>query len=129
MGITNPILDTGTLCLHCGACARGCPGGAIPSPKEKDARITVDFGEKQVYFGDTQMGRCTLSHHGMNNECSPFLKKEFPNMAFDVRNSEMTEEEKETSRNLVKANATNLNAKLAGVSFVETVEEVREVLS
>ena len=39
------------------------------------------------------MGRCTLSHHGMNNECSPFLKKEFPNMAFDVRNSEMTEEE------------------------------------
>ena len=29
----------------------------------------------------------------MNNECSPFLKKEFPNMAFDVRNSEMTEEE------------------------------------
>ena len=39
------------------------------------------------------MGRCTLSHHGMNNECSPFLKKEFPNMAFDVRNSDMTEEE------------------------------------
>jgi hypothetical protein len=29
----------------------------------------------------------------MNNECSPFLKKDFPNMAFDVRNSEMTEEE------------------------------------
>ena len=24
MGITNPILDTGTLCLHCGACACGC---------------------------------------------------------------------------------------------------------
>ena len=21
------------------------------------------------------MGRCTLSHHGMNNECSPFLNK------------------------------------------------------
>ena len=89
----DPILDTGDICLHCGACTRGCPGGAIPSPKEKDARITVDFGEKQVYFGDTQMGRCTLSHHGMNNECSPFLKKEFPNMAFDVRNSQMTEEE------------------------------------
>ena len=28
----------------------------------------------------------------MNNECSPFLKKEFPNMAFDVRSSQMTEE-------------------------------------
>ena len=29
----------------------------------------------------------------MNNECSPFLKKDMPNMAFDVRNSEMSEEE------------------------------------
>lgn len=89
----DPILDTGTLCLHCGACTRRCPGGAIPSPKDENARITVDFGEKKVWFGDVQMGRCTLSHHGMNNECSPFLKKEFPNMAFDVRNSQMTEEE------------------------------------
>jgi epoxyqueuosine reductase QueG len=89
----DPILDTGDICLHCGACTRRCPGGAVPSPKDKDARIYVDFGEKQVYFGDTQMGRCTLSHHGMNNECSPFLKKEFPNMAFDVRNSPMTEKE------------------------------------
>ena len=39
------------------------------------------------------MGRCTLFHHGMNNECSHFLKKEFPNMAFDVRSSQMAEEE------------------------------------
>ena len=89
----DPILDTGTLCLHCGACAKGCPGGAIPNPKDENARIYVDFGEKQIWYGDVQMGRCTLSHHGMNNECSPFLKKEFPNMAFDVRNSQMTEEE------------------------------------
>ena len=42
---------------------------------------------------------------------------------------ELTELEKETARNLVKANATNLNAELAGVSFVETMEEVLEVLS
>lgn len=89
----DPIIDTGTLCLHCGACTRSCPGGAIPDPKDKSARLTVDFGKKQIWFGDVQMGRCTLSHHGMNNECSPFLKKEFPNMAFDVRNSQMTEEE------------------------------------
>ena len=44
--------------------------------KDENARIYVDFGEKKVWFGDVQMGRCTLSHHGMNNECSPFLKKE-----------------------------------------------------
>ena len=89
----DEILDTGTICMHCGACTRMCPGGAIPSVKDTERRLTVDYGEKQVWFGDVQMGRCTLSHHGLNNECSPFLKKEFPNMAFDVRNSEMTEEE------------------------------------
>ena len=89
----DPIMETGEICMHCGACVRMCPGNAVPSLKETEKRLTVDYGEKQVWYGDVQMGRCTLSHHGLNNECSPFLKKEFPNMAFDVRNSDMTEEE------------------------------------
>ena len=89
----DPILDTGDLCMHCGACVRECPGSAIPPVKDENKRLEVDFGEKKIWYGDVHMGRCTLSHHGFNNECSPFLKKEFPNMAFDVRNSEMTEEE------------------------------------
>ncbi|MBQ6846133.1 MAG: 4Fe-4S binding protein, partial [Oscillospiraceae bacterium] len=89
----DPIMDTGTLCIHCGACVRECPGNAVPSLKEENKRIEVDYGEKKVWYGDVQMGRCTLSHHGFNNECSPFHKKEFPNMAFDVRNTDMTEEE------------------------------------
>ena len=89
----DPILNTGDICLHCGACVRACPGNAIPPVKDESKRLTVDFGEKNIWYGDVRMGRCTLSHHGMNNECSPFLKKEFPNMAFDVRSSEMTEEE------------------------------------
>lgn len=42
---------------------------------------------------------------------------------------EMTEEEKNTCRKLVKANAINLNAKLGKVSFVEKVEDVLEVVS
>jgi len=89
----DPILDTGDICLHCGACVRECPGNAIPSVKDTVKRLEIDFGEKKVWYGDVQMGRCTLTHHGFNNEISPFHKKAFPNMAFDVRNSEMTEEE------------------------------------
>jgi epoxyqueuosine reductase len=89
----DPILDTGTICIHCGACAHQCPGNAIPSVKDKENRVVIDYGEKQVYYADVHMGRCTLTHHGMNNEISPFLKKAFPNMAFDVRNSQMSEEE------------------------------------
>ena len=36
----------------CGTCAHGCPGGTIPDPKDEKARITVDFGERQIYYGD-----------------------------------------------------------------------------
>ena len=71
----DPILDTGDICLHCGACVRACPGNAIPPIKEEHKRLRVNYGEKQIWYGDVRMGRCTLSHHGMNNECSPFLKK------------------------------------------------------
>lgn len=90
----DPILSTGDICLHCGACVRECPASAVPDVRDKTQRLYVHFnGEKTIWYGDVRMGRCTLTHHGMNNECSPFLKKEFPNMAFDVRNTEMTEEE------------------------------------
>ena len=89
----DPILDTGDICIHCGACTRACPADAIPSVKNEAARLTVDFGEKKIWYGDVHMGRCTLTHHGMNNECSPFLKKDFPNMAFNVRTTKMSEEE------------------------------------
>ncbi|MBE6560899.1 MAG: hypothetical protein E7662_07220 [Ruminococcaceae bacterium] len=90
----DPIMDTGDICLHCGACVKECPGNAVPPLKEKEKRLYVDFnGEKEIWYGDVRMGRCTLTHHGFNNEISPFHKKDFPNMAFDVRNSEMTEEE------------------------------------
>ena len=56
----DPILDTGEICLHCGACQRECPGNAVPSVKDAERRLEVDFGEKKVWFGDVQMGRCTL---------------------------------------------------------------------
>ena len=41
----------------------------------------------------------------------------------------MTEAEKNTSKNLVKANAVNLNAALGEVLFVEKMKDVLEVMS
>ena len=41
---------------------------------------------------------------------------------------DMSEEEKQTAENLVKANAVNLNAALGRVHFVEGAENAREVL-
>ena len=41
---------------------------------------------------------------------------------------DITEDEMETSRNLVKANAVNLNGTIGTVRFMKNVEEIREVL-
>ena len=41
---------------------------------------------------------------------------------------DITEEEKETSRNLVAANAVNLNGTIGHVSFVDSYEKIKEVL-
>jgi len=89
----DPIIDPGTICNHCGCCVRECPGNAIPPVNDKDKLIHINVGEKDIYWGDVHMGRCTLTHHGQNNKISPFHKAAFPNMEFDVDNSHMTEEE------------------------------------
>ena len=40
---------------------------------------------------------------------------------------DITDREKETSKNLVKANTLNLNGKIGVVRFVDTIEDVRKV--
>ncbi|GHV47275.1 (4Fe-4S)-binding protein [Spirochaetia bacterium] len=89
----DPILETGTICMQCGACVRECPGNAVPPVKDKSKWLEIDYGEKKIHYGDVHMGRCVLTHHGQNNTISPFHKKALPNMAFDAANSDMTEEE------------------------------------
>ena len=89
----DPIVEPGTICNKCGRCARDCPPNAIPDIKDEDKKITVEIGGKKISWADVHMGRCTLTHHGLNNTVSPFLKKDFPNMNFDVSKSDATEEE------------------------------------
>lgn len=86
----DPLLEPGTLCNKCMRCARDCPG-AIPKPKDRDP-IRIQIEDKTYEWGDVHMGRCTLTHHGMNWEVSPFLKKDFPGLDLDVRNNNMSEE-------------------------------------
>lgn len=89
----DPILQPGTVCNQCGGCVRECPGNAVPPVRDKAKRITVHIGDKTISWGDVHMGRCTLTHHGFNNKISPFHKKAFPNMEFDVDGAQVTEEE------------------------------------
>lgn len=89
----DPIIEPGTICNSCGRCVRECPGNAIPPITDPDKKLTVNIGGKDISWGDVDMGRCTLTHHGFNNTISPFHKNAFPNMEFDVGKAEITEEE------------------------------------
>ena len=87
----DPLVEPGTLCNKCMKCVVDCPGGAIPRPKDRDP-IRIQIEDKTYEWGDVHMGRCTLTHHGLNREASPFLKKDLPGFEIDVRNSNMSEE-------------------------------------
>ncbi len=88
----DPLLPPRTLCNECMRCVRDCPGGAIPKPNERDI-IKIKIEDNEYTWGDVHMGRCTLTHHGMNWEASPFLKKDFPGLNLNVRESTLSEEE------------------------------------
>lgn len=88
----DEMLEPYSICTKCGACVRECPGNAVP-PIDSGKTVELTIGGKKIVYGDVDMGRCTFTHHGMNNRISPFLKKDFPNLEYDVCSSNATEEE------------------------------------
>ena len=89
----DPIIKPGTLCNQCGRCVIDCPGKAIPPARTIDKDLHINVGGEDIHWGDVDMGRCTMTHHGLNNRISPFLKKDLPNLEMDVQNMNITEEE------------------------------------
>jgi epoxyqueuosine reductase len=87
----DPLLEPNTFCNQCMRCAKDCPGGAIPKKGDRDP-IRIQIEGKTYEWGDVHMGRCTLTHHGMNYEASPFLKDALPGMRLNVRDTDMSEE-------------------------------------
>ncbi len=87
----DPLVKSGTLCNKCMRCVKFCPGNAIPRPGERPPiKITID--DQEYEWGDVHMGRCTLTHHGLNWRASPFLAKDEPGFDLDVTRSNMSEE-------------------------------------
>jgi len=86
----DPLMEPGTLCNRCMRCAQDCPG-AIPKLGERPS-IQIQIEDKVYEWGDVHMGRCTLTHHGLNWEVSPFLKRDLPGLDLRVREINVSEE-------------------------------------
>lgn len=87
----DPLIKPGTLCNRCMRCVKDCPGNAIPKPGDR-APITIKIDDQEYQWGDVLMGRCTLTHHGLNREASPFMAKDLPTVDLNVRESKASEE-------------------------------------
>lgn len=87
----DPMLEP-SLCNRCMACVRDCPGHCIPHASEKKT-VEIEIEGKKFQWGDVHMGKCTLTHHGLNVEASPFLAKDCPGLRLNVAKQECTEEE------------------------------------
>jgi len=88
----DPLLEPNSICNLCMRCVDECPGHCIPHIREGKV-VEIQIEDRTYRWGDVDMGGCTLTHHGMNKEASPFLAKDFPGLRMDVREQRMSEEE------------------------------------
>jgi len=86
----DPVREP-SICDRCRRCASACPGNAIPA--DLDEKVTIELDGRTVEWGDTHMGRCTLTHHGLAREASPFMARDLPHMDLGVQGTNITEEE------------------------------------
>jgi len=88
----DPLVEPNSICNLCMACVDECPGHCIPHIRE-GKMVEIQIEGVTYRWGDVHMGRCTLTHHGLNKEASPFLAKDCPGLHMDVSEQECSEEE------------------------------------
>lgn len=81
----DPI-DVGKVCDRCKLCANECPGGALP----KDREVAIQIEENEIKWSDIDLGKCKLTHFGLNRKCSPHFVKAFPGVHLPIAEQEVT---------------------------------------
>ena len=88
----DPLVEPNSICNLCMQCVDYCTGHCIPHIKEGKF-VEIQIEDKTYRWGDVDMGKCCLTHHGLNKEASPFLALDCPGLRMDVSEQEMSEEE------------------------------------
>lgn len=74
------VIKIGNICDHCKLCVRDCPGKAI----DKDKSVTIIAGGQHWECNDLNLGRCKLTHFGLNRATSPHFVKNFPGIVLPM---------------------------------------------
>ncbi|MGI5817603.1 MAG: hypothetical protein ACOX9R_05840 [Armatimonadota bacterium] len=81
----DPIV-TGVLCDRCKRCVTECPGGAI----DPERSVGIEVEGHRIEWGDLDLGKCKLTHFGLNKLSGPFFAKRFPGVRMAVGEQEVT---------------------------------------
>ncbi|MDD2442620.1 MAG: hypothetical protein PHN53_05010 [Eubacteriales bacterium] len=76
----DPLLQR-SICDRCLHCVRDCPGHALYS---KHKKVSVKIEDRVFEWGDVDLGKCKLTHWGLNELASPFVKKDMPGFKMNI---------------------------------------------
>ena len=81
----DPI-ETGVLCDRCKRCVGECPAGAI----DPERSVGIEVEGHRIEWNDLDLGKCKLTHFGLNKLSGPFFAKRFPGLRLAVEEQEVT---------------------------------------
>jgi len=68
------------ICTRCMRCVDACPGHALSKTK----KVSVQIEDRVFEWGDVDLGKCKLTHWGLNELASPFVKKDMPGFKMNI---------------------------------------------
>ncbi len=81
----DPI-RTGELCDRCKRCVSECPGGAIA----RERVVSIEADGHKIEWNDLDLGKCKLTHFGLNRKNSPYMAKRFPGVYLPIPEQQVT---------------------------------------
>jgi len=85
----DPLLQK-NICDRCLHCVRDCPGHALYKDRKK---VSVTIEDRVFEWGDVDLGKCKLTHWGLNELASPFVKKDMPGFKMNIDEQTMSWQE------------------------------------
>lgn len=89
--LTDAVLEPdpvsiNNFCDGCKLCVKECPGCALP----KDKAVTIEPDGHRMSWSDIDIGKCKLTHFGLNRKSSPHFVKHFPGVYLPIGEQEVT---------------------------------------
>lgn len=81
----DPI-ETGVLCDRCKRCVAECPAGAI----DPERSVGIEVEGHRIEWNDLDLGKCKLTHFGLNKRSGPFFARRFPGISLPIAEQEVT---------------------------------------